>query len=265
VLRPGNAGANSAEVHIRVFHTATAQLPQSFYAGTGPWPGELLPIRTDSAWASRKFLWHLHSLVVQFSISYENRIKTLKTPAWASCRCSFSPRNRPGRTLPPSLSTSCPGSRSPPSRTDRAMAWDVKTPALTALRDRRENHHPQPPQPAHAPGISTGERPPETSSGEHRAPHQRGRSFYRLSRALIPSDEQPITGSGTRAKPGEPTGHTRLPDQKTTTHRPLAHQQNVRSLQKVQIHGDQANMCRSACVTMDLELQHCASHDMPGD
>ena len=31
VLRPGNAGANSAEDHIRVFHTAAAQLPESFF------------------------------------------------------------------------------------------------------------------------------------------------------------------------------------------------------------------------------------------
>lgn len=31
VLRPGYAGANSAEDHIRVFHTAAAQLPESFF------------------------------------------------------------------------------------------------------------------------------------------------------------------------------------------------------------------------------------------
>ena len=39
VLRPGNAGANSAEDHIRVFHTAAAQLPESFFTEAGPWPG----------------------------------------------------------------------------------------------------------------------------------------------------------------------------------------------------------------------------------
>ncbi len=70
VLRPGNAGANSAEDHIRVFHTATAQLPGSFYDGTGALAGEKVLVRTDSAGASRKFLWHLHSLGVQFSTSY---------------------------------------------------------------------------------------------------------------------------------------------------------------------------------------------------
>jgi hypothetical protein len=70
VLRPGNAGANSAEDHIRVFHTAAAQLPESFYDGTGALAGEKVLVRTDSAGASRKFLWHLHSLGVQFTTSY---------------------------------------------------------------------------------------------------------------------------------------------------------------------------------------------------
>lgn len=70
VLRPGNAGANSAEDHIRVFHTAIAQLPDGFYDETGALAGEKVLVRTDSAGASRKFLWHLHSLGVQFSTSY---------------------------------------------------------------------------------------------------------------------------------------------------------------------------------------------------
>ena len=70
VLRPGNAGANSAEDHIRVFHTAAAQLPESFFTEAGALAGEKVLVRTDSAGASRKFLWHLHSLGVQFSTSY---------------------------------------------------------------------------------------------------------------------------------------------------------------------------------------------------
>lgn len=70
VLRPGNAGANSAEDHIRVFHTAAAQLPESFFTEAGALAGEKILVRTDSAGASRKFLWHLHSLGVQFSTSY---------------------------------------------------------------------------------------------------------------------------------------------------------------------------------------------------
>jgi Transposase DDE domain group 1 len=70
VLRPGNAGANNAEDHIRVFHTATAQLPESFFTETGALAGEKILVRSDSAGASRKFLWHLHSLGVQFTTSY---------------------------------------------------------------------------------------------------------------------------------------------------------------------------------------------------
>lgn len=35
VLRPGNAGARSSEDHILVFHTAVAQLPESFFTDTG--------------------------------------------------------------------------------------------------------------------------------------------------------------------------------------------------------------------------------------
>jgi hypothetical protein len=69
VLRPGNAGANSAEDHIRVFHTAAAQLPESFFNINGSFAGQKVLVRTDSAGASRKFLWHLHSLGVQFSTS----------------------------------------------------------------------------------------------------------------------------------------------------------------------------------------------------
>jgi hypothetical protein len=58
VLRPGNAGANSADDHIRAFHTAAAQLPEGFFNDTGALAGEKVLVRTDSAGASRKFLWH---------------------------------------------------------------------------------------------------------------------------------------------------------------------------------------------------------------
>ena len=40
MLRPGNAGANSAEDHIRAFHTAAAQLPEGFFNDTGALAGE---------------------------------------------------------------------------------------------------------------------------------------------------------------------------------------------------------------------------------
>jgi hypothetical protein len=70
VLRPGSAGANNAENHIRVFHTAVAQLPEGFYDETGTLARDRVLVRTDSARASRIFLWHLHSRGVQFSTSY---------------------------------------------------------------------------------------------------------------------------------------------------------------------------------------------------
>ena len=62
--------SNSAEDHIRVFHTAAAQLPDGFFNNAGALAGEKILVRIYSAGASRKFLWHLHSLGVQFSTSY---------------------------------------------------------------------------------------------------------------------------------------------------------------------------------------------------
>jgi hypothetical protein len=70
VLRPGNAGANDAEDHIRVFDAAVSQLPEDFFTDDGDLIGGKILVRTDSAGASRKFLWHLHARGVQFSVSY---------------------------------------------------------------------------------------------------------------------------------------------------------------------------------------------------
>jgi len=70
VMRPGNAGANSAEDHIKVFTQAIEQLPDDFYDQKGELIGEKVLVRTDSAGASRKFLHHLASLGVQFTVSY---------------------------------------------------------------------------------------------------------------------------------------------------------------------------------------------------
>ncbi|MEZ2392224.1 IS1380 family transposase [bacterium RCC_150] len=69
LLRPGSAGANSADDHIRVFEAAVSQLPEAFFP-QGRLDGQRLLVRTDSAGASRKFLGYLHSLGVQFSVSY---------------------------------------------------------------------------------------------------------------------------------------------------------------------------------------------------
>jgi hypothetical protein len=70
LLRPGNAGANSADDHIRVFETAVSGLPEGFFDETGTLAGEKVLVRTESAGASRKFLWYLHGQNAQFSVSY---------------------------------------------------------------------------------------------------------------------------------------------------------------------------------------------------
>jgi hypothetical protein len=73
VLRPGDAGANSAEDHLRVFHTTIAQLPDTLFSDTGALARDRLLVPTDSAGVSRKFVWHVHSLGVQFSTSCTSR------------------------------------------------------------------------------------------------------------------------------------------------------------------------------------------------
>ncbi len=70
LLRPGNAGANSADDHIRVFETATKALPDELFKDDGTLDGVKILVRTDSAGASRKFLWYLDRHNAQFSVSY---------------------------------------------------------------------------------------------------------------------------------------------------------------------------------------------------
>lgn len=71
MMRPGNATANNADDHIRLFESALAQLPEAFYTPDGKLIGQKILIRTDSAGSSRKFLWHLHHTGVQYSVSYQ--------------------------------------------------------------------------------------------------------------------------------------------------------------------------------------------------
>lgn len=82
VLRPGNAGANSAKDHIKIFEQAVAQLPDAFYTQDGVLMGEKVLVRTDSAGASRKFLHYLSSLGVQFSVSYPVPVAKARMVAW---------------------------------------------------------------------------------------------------------------------------------------------------------------------------------------
>jgi hypothetical protein len=82
LLRPGNAGANNADDHIKVFTQAIAQLPDDFYDQHGQLMGEKILVRTDSAGASRKFLHYLASLGVQFSVSYPVPVVKARMVAW---------------------------------------------------------------------------------------------------------------------------------------------------------------------------------------
>jgi hypothetical protein len=85
LLRPGNAGANSADDHIRVFETATAQLPGSFHDAKGRLDGKRILVRTDSAGVSRKFLWYLHAASAQFSVSYPVPAAKAHMIDWINC------------------------------------------------------------------------------------------------------------------------------------------------------------------------------------
>ncbi|GAA1134359.1 IS1380 family transposase [Arthrobacter flavus] len=91
LLRPGNAGANNAADHIRVFTTAINQLPDGFFDETGTLSGERILIRTDSAGASRKFLWHLHEAGVQFSTSYPLPASKAHMVHWLEDKTNWQP------------------------------------------------------------------------------------------------------------------------------------------------------------------------------
>ncbi len=65
LLRPGNAGSNTAADHITVCELALAQLPELEAEAM-----EIL-IRTDSAGATHKFLDHCHAQDLRFSASFD--------------------------------------------------------------------------------------------------------------------------------------------------------------------------------------------------
>jgi Transposase DDE domain group 1 len=90
LLRPGNAGANTATDHIRVVDDAVAQLPDSHRYGTP------ILVRADGAGCSKQFLSHLrslrdeHGMQVQFSVGFtmtepvQQAILALPQIAWTS-------------------------------------------------------------------------------------------------------------------------------------------------------------------------------------
>ncbi|MBG6182064.1 hypothetical protein IWX62_003292 [Arthrobacter sp. CAN_A1] len=91
LMRPGNAGANSAQDHITVFAQAIEQLPDDFYDGHGELIGDKVLVRTDSAGASRKFLHYLASLGVQFTVSYPVPITKAHMVAWINDKAHWQP------------------------------------------------------------------------------------------------------------------------------------------------------------------------------
>jgi hypothetical protein len=70
MLRPGNAGSNTATDHITVFDAALTQIPDTELSG------QRLLVRADGAGASKEFLHHLdqvgdeRGLVVQYSVGF---------------------------------------------------------------------------------------------------------------------------------------------------------------------------------------------------
>jgi hypothetical protein len=82
ILRPGNAGANTAADHIQVLDLAIAQLPRQARQ-TQP-----ILVRTDSAGATHAFLAHLRHQGIRFSVGFDldhrvrDAILALPADAW---------------------------------------------------------------------------------------------------------------------------------------------------------------------------------------
>ncbi|MCF8608567.1 IS1380 family transposase [Gordonia sp. HY285] len=83
LLRPGNAGSNTAADHISATRAALAQIPD-----LPTRPGRKVLIRTDSAGASHDFLEYLHTQRVSYSVGFGldarlgEIIDRLPTQAW---------------------------------------------------------------------------------------------------------------------------------------------------------------------------------------
>lgn len=66
MLRPGNAGSNTADDHIAVTRKALAQRPNTHTAR----PGKKVLVRTDGAGSSHNYLTWLHKRGVSYSIGF---------------------------------------------------------------------------------------------------------------------------------------------------------------------------------------------------
>jgi hypothetical protein len=94
ILRPGNAGSNTAADHIQVADLALAQLPQAAHA-------QPILVRADTGGATHAFTEHLRKRGVRFSISLptDERVRAavlaVATDAWVSA-VDAGGRPRPG-------------------------------------------------------------------------------------------------------------------------------------------------------------------------
>jgi hypothetical protein len=87
LLRPGNAGSNTAADHITVTKLALRQLPG---LRTGTRPGRKVLIRADGGGCSREFLTWLHSQRLSYSIGWRltpdmvDQIRKIPDTAWTA-------------------------------------------------------------------------------------------------------------------------------------------------------------------------------------
>jgi hypothetical protein len=85
LLRPGNAGSNTAADHIRVVREALKQLPGH---RPGRRPGKKVLIRADSAGATHEFLTWVHNQRMSYSVGFSlpaefaDVLPQIPKPAW---------------------------------------------------------------------------------------------------------------------------------------------------------------------------------------
>ena len=90
LLRPGNAGSNTAADHLRVVDDALAQLPVATRAAD-PEGGEWMLVRADSASATHAFVEGLRQRGIEFSIGFpltedvRQAVLSLPERAWTTC------------------------------------------------------------------------------------------------------------------------------------------------------------------------------------
>ncbi len=70
IMRPGNAGSNTAADHITVLDVALASLPSAARPRPGAPDGPRLVVRADAAGATHAFAAHSRSVGVGFSMGF---------------------------------------------------------------------------------------------------------------------------------------------------------------------------------------------------